>query len=466
MKIDSGLVVKVDGVEHSLSLVLTPVAQAPAPTPDPEPLPQPAPAPDHAPIPTPEPAPLPTPDPTPVPEPAPAPTSSYPTGGITGLTVYPNQLSPKPNLYDSYIDPVYGTTIRRVTDVVKQFNRDVATVMYNTVPAWNRDESKLIIYTTSKEGSGKGAGHFLLDGKAYQVLGPIHHTASDVEHFYWHPTDPDLIIYPYHYDKDGAGKLDPTLYQWNVKTDVVTELAHWPDLPNISFGHPKYMARDGSKVGMFSMNGLVTFWYDLITGEQGKRVPAANPANSLQVAPNGTHGMVGPNVVKLDDMSIVRQMHSKYNEHLTLARGADGRDKIISAQFDVSPYGSLIVEDLLDGTVTTVIGQDNGWQYPGMSTHPCGIGLDHPEWVGVSSVGFSSVPLTYQMLMLGNISTGEVRRIGNHHSKRDDMVGWPGYFAEPHITLSPSGTRALFASDWCGGTTDAATTVDLYVVEL
>jgi hypothetical protein len=388
--------------------------------------------------------------------------------GIGGQAVIINRLQPKPALYESYVDQDYGTTIRRITDVVKQFNRDVAMLTYNTVPILNRDESLGIIYTTSKEGSGKGAGHFLINGKTYEVIRPLGLNPSDIEHLFWHPTDPDVLFFPTNYGKGATNSFGthPSINKVKISTAEVTELAWFSDLPNISFGHPKYMARDGSKLGLFSMNGNVTFWLDTVTGAMGPRIPAASPANGLQVAPTGKYAMAGPNVINLADGSVIRQLHSKFNEHLTMTLGADGRDKVISAQFDVAPYGSLIAEDLVDGTITEVISPNKGWGYPGMSTHPCGLNLDHPEWVGVSSVGFASTPLTYQMLMLGNISTGEVRRIANHHSKRDDMVGWPGYFAEPHFCWSPTGTRVFFDSDWCGGTSEAAQTVDLYVCEL
>jgi hypothetical protein len=36
-----------------------------------------------------------------------------------------------------------------------------------------------------------------------------------------------------------------------------------------------------------------------------------------------------------------------------------------------------------------------------------------------------------------------------------------GYWGEPQVTISPSGTRLIFASDW-----ENSDTVDTYVVEL
>ena len=53
-------------------------------------------------------------------------------------------------------------------------------------------------------------------------------------------------------------------------------------------------------------------------------------------------------------------------------------------------------------------------------------------------------------------------RAGRHRSwgKGNTHVG-DSYWAEAHTVPSPSGTRAIFASDWGNGTT-----IDSYVVEL
>jgi len=66
-----------------------------------------------------------------------------------------------------------------------------------------------------------------------------------------------------------------------------------------------------------------------------------------------------------------------------------------------------------------------------------------------------------QELILANTNADStvVCRIGHHRSWGTE--GPNDYWAEPHVTGSPTGTRAVFASDWGGGST-----VDSYVVEL
>ena len=62
--------------------------------------------------------------------------------------------------------------------------------------------------------------------------------------------------------------------------------------------------------------------------------------------------------------------------------------------------------------------------------------------------------------IVADTNTGRVCRAGRHRSwGKDNNV--LGYWAEPHTVPSPSGTRAVFASDWGNGST-----VDSYVLEL
>ena len=54
-------------------------------------------------------------------------------------------------------------------------------------------------------------------------------------------------------------------------------------------------------------------------------------------------------------------------------------------------------------------------------------------------------------------------RLAHHRSygKAAKNGGYPAYFGEPHATISPSGTRILYGSDWYD-----SGTVDSYVLEL
>jgi hypothetical protein len=79
-----------------------------------------------------------------------------------------------------------------------------------------------------------------------------------------------------------------------------------------------------------------------------------------------------------------------------------------------------------------------------------------PGWVAVDVIGDSSTQLLGRSVLVANIDTGKMCYVAHHHSTSGD------YWAEPHVVMSPSGTRVLFGSDWGGN----GTQVDTYVVEL
>ncbi len=101
----------------------------------------------------------------------------------------------------------------------------------------------------------------------------------------------------------------------------------------------------------------------------------------------------------------------------------------------------------------------NGYPYPPSGTHISPLSLNNPGYVAVSIIGFQADGQTLldNELVLVNANNGTVCRVAHHRSVR----GPQGYWAEPHVVISPSGTRMLFGSDWGG-----SNTVDTYVVEL
>jgi len=86
-----------------------------------------------------------------------------------------------------------------------------------------------------------------------------------------------------------------------------------------------------------------------------------------------------------------------------------------------------------------------------------------PGWVFLSIVGDpAGQGVLDNELVLADTNAGTVCRIGHHRSYGGNNTRLANsYWAEPHVVASPSGTRAVFASDWGNGAT-----VDTYVAEL
>lgn len=330
----------------------------------------------------------------------------------------------KPERGKSYVDPAFGTTIRRITDAKAQFSASVAKPVYSTIPAWNADESYLILYVTQ----GSNTGHHLFDGRTYEHIRRLDIDPADIEHFYWSSTDPDVIYYP-------SGR---NLIEYHVSTGQKKTLYTAPS--PIDFGDdPMYGSWDNR---VYALESGSTGYILTLPSTTSPSMSNAWP----HVGPSGTRAVMGDGVYDVATWQRLRTMRLDLVEHAALTRNAAGEDLWAAVQFG-RYEGTLITENLHTGEVRSIIGTENGWRYPGTDTHISGHAFQRPGWVAVSSVGWGEI-------LLANVDDGTVCRIGHHRSPSGD------YWAEPHVNISPSGTRVLFGSDWGGGV------VDTYVIEL
>jgi hypothetical protein len=95
----------------------------------------------------------------------------------------------KPAVGQSFVDPDFGTTIRRVSDA-SAIGKTYVKTMYSTQPAWNADESLLLLL-------GSGYEHLLYNGKTYQFIRNISNeiNPSDGEQVMWDNTNPQVLYY-------------------------------------------------------------------------------------------------------------------------------------------------------------------------------------------------------------------------------------------------------------------------------
>ena len=168
----------------------------------------------------------------------------------------------------------------------------------------------------------------------------------------------------------------------------------------------------------------------------------------------------------------VRQLNlNNYSEHNTLGQLANGEDMHFSVSFGASPQqctdhsdgiGTLIKSNPITGQCETLIGPSTGWQYPPSGSHPSSISQQRPGWITISSVGETN-PSHQEALdneiVLFDANANIYCRLAHHHSYGKN--GSQGYWAEPHASMSPLGTRIIFASDWHN-----SGSVDTYVIEL
>jgi hypothetical protein len=346
----------------------------------------------------------------------------------------------KPDVGETVTDPEFGTTIRRITDVG---GTGAIKPMYSPTQAWNADETYMVLYEV-------GHGHLLYDGKTYEYIRDLNISPPDLEQVYWSTSDPDVL-----YWIDGN-----VLMGYSVSEDT-SESIHTIDCDgSVAADSHGWTSWDSKRVGLFCDSTGEAFIYDLETNE----IAGSSDARDYppDIAASGTLAYWGGDVVD-DSMQVLRTLDlGSAGEHSCLGRLENGHDTYNLVQFDEGPdgssVGSLVTFDMTDGSWRVIIGPDNGYPYPPSGTHISAPIYKRPGWVFVSIIGDESgAGLLDQEIVLANTNPGgKVCRIAHHRS-----VEAQDYWGEPHVTGSPSGTRAIFGSDWSGGPT-----VDTYVIEL
>lgn len=358
----------------------------------------------------------------------------------------------QPARLQAYTDPVFGTRIRRITDVRAQFpGSSICKPAYSTIPAWNCDESLLILYVA-------GDGHKLFNGRTYEFIRDLDIAPADLEHFYWSSTDPDVLLYPWAYEQSGTPIRK--LIRYHVASGQ-KESAY--DFTGGGYrtdfgGDPVYPDYLNNLLGLrCRANSDTAYILNLSTRKESPRGPGDAP----QISPSGRYALMGNVVVNTATLQVVRTRSVNPSEHGSFIRLPNGQDVWASAQFD-GPEGTLIAENLDTGEVKVVIGPSTGYPYPPTGTHLSGHAFGAPGRLAISVTGQpgqdKSAPLCKELLLV-DLVAGKNYRVGHHRSAGGD--GPNGYWAEPHVNISPSGTRMVFGSDWGGGPA-----VDAYVVEL
>jgi hypothetical protein len=346
------------------------------------------------------------------------------------------------------VDPEFGAVIRRITAVSASGDSPAIVPLYSTVSAWNADESRLILYHVGK-------GHELYDGRTYRFIRALDIDPANVEQVYWHTTDPDVLFYVsgnrlvrYHV---GAG-VKETLHTFSFCAGPVS-----------GGSDPMFTSFDSDVIGL-QCDGR-TFFYRL--HDDTVTVLAKTTLPSVQAAPSGTLGWIGGYVVDLG-LKVQRQLDlANPWEHASLGRLADGDDAYHAVAFDPGPrgsgIGSLVTHDMRTGESEVVVGPATGYPYPPLGTHVSGMAYRQPGWVFLSIVGDpAGQGVLDNEIVVADAGSGRVCRAAHHRSwGRDNTQLADPYWAEPHVVASPSGTRAVFASDWGDGGT-----VDTYALEL
>ncbi len=346
-------------------------------------------------------------------------------------------------------EPQFGTLIRRVSAAAPISGEDtVVKPVYSTTSAWNADESLMILYRVGK-------GHQLYDGRDYSFIRQLPMGPNEIEGFFWHTGDPDLLFYL-------SGKQ---LIRHHVSTDVKDVVRTFTCSGVVSADPHGFMSWDSDVFALRCSGSGQSFYYRISTnaitgsGSVGSVPPLMGASGTLADRNGDVVNTSGAFQRTLD--------LSNPFDHASLGRYANGHDTFNGVQFDPGPKGSgvgtIVSHDMTTGVAKVVVGPATGFPYPPHLTHLSALAYKQPGWVYASIVGNTSGQgLLQNEIVLADTNTGKVCRVGRHRSFGDDnsTLG-DSYWAEPHVVASPSGTRALFGSDWGNGPS-----VDTYAVEL
>lgn len=369
-------------------------------------------------------------------------------GLVTDNKRRPVQPLEKPAPGKSVIDPAFGTRIYRITNARYE---SVIKPLYSPTQAWNADETLLILYHTSDDQSG----HSLYDGKTYRYLRELDISPPDFEQVYWHHSDPDILYY--------IDANDNHLVSYRVSTGEKKWIHYFSCDYSVAADSHAFISWDSNTLGLMCVNesGREIFSFHIDSQKEGKR-QLTQSDTAPAVAPSGSLFYLAGSVLDKNMKELRRLDLGNPFEHSSLGRLENGHDTYNEVSFDGAHIGSLVTHDMQDGSVRVIIGPKTGYPYPPSDTHVSAVAHKKPGWVAVSSVGNLSGRNTLdQELYLANTNADSnvVCRVAHHRSWGKKGPG--GYFAEPHVVISPTGTRLLFGSDWGG-----ERSVDTYVVEL
>ena len=377
---------------------------------------------------------------------------------INDTSDYSQQAKAKPAYLDTIIDPSFGTVIRRITDVG---SGSAIVPLHSSIQAWNTDESMMILYDQSN------SVHQLLHGKYYYFIRNLDDIQpDDIEELFWDFNEPEILYY--------LEDMTDDFIRYNVVTQSKEILVNLDDIVAdctgaISMGNAIQMMSWDSDVVGFRCNNDATYSYRISTGELTEFVIEDVNWEAPMPAPSGNLFYHQTNVYNSDG-SLHLTLNENESENSCLGKLPNGDDARFTVTFSQSPdggcEGNIVAHNLVTGECFEVIGEGQGYLPSQIGTDISALAHKNTEggWLAASIAGFDQdgQSLLDQEIVIAKAEQGDIKvcRIAHHRGDRDEFDPW----GAPRATISPSGTRVLFASDWSG--VDDGQSVECYVVEL
>jgi hypothetical protein len=366
--------------------------------------------------PTPTATPIETPAPTPTATPVAPPVGDYPAD--TTLRYVATSSLARPGYLAPVTDPTWGTTITRISNTagVRQ--------VYSRTPAWNSDESKILL---SFSYPGR-----MLDGSTYADLGSFNHVPQAI----WANTDPNALY----------GVSGNQFIRQNATTEGRTTLRTFSAYSSISIGdyegaiddNDTYVALIGTTSG--GSRHLIT--YNIATDAIVADIAAPANMDNAQISRKGNYVVVvGSGYTRRYDRNLTGFITLyPYGHHGDNALDASGNEIFVANATDNGVESFRLSTGASTVLLPTRTAFDAG--------HTSGRNINRPGWIYLSNYDPSIYGFNYlwpgrdQVVALKTDGSGTVEVFGfAHHSIL-------AYANEPQAVPSRDGRRVLFASEW------------------
>ena len=394
-------------------------------------------------------------------------TSDYPTPPFTcrglnsDLNVYraPTTVPfPKVGYLQSYIDPVFLTRITRVTGdpgTAIPGGGTWGTVVhhqYSKVQAWNADESLIFIPFNRDDG---GSGGVFIDGTTYQ---PVFSARCPGGECRWYPTDPNRMVW-------ARGNQ---IGDWFPRTGAVTTVATFSGYSNLLIGpHEGNLSLSGTMIVLSGRNSAgadVAFAYnlannikysDVLVNNYGARLNWASisPAGDYLVMAFSNGGSDRPSVVLDLNGNQISRTNPSQPTHYDMSIDDNGDEVGVGSNRPGggSPINGRVIKfRLKDGEVTPIT-------LGGFARHTSTRDTALRNWAVSSMEPTRSFPPYDDEIDLIKLDGSVVYRLAHTYNNMTD------YNAEVIPSISPSGTRVIFQSNWESPT---GRPTQVYVIDL
>lgn len=277
---------------------------------------------------------------------------------------------------ESYVDPVFGTSIWRVTDALAD-GYEFITAEYSNGQHFNADETLLRLVGQLPTGGYhvlfvEPTPPFTVERVAAGLA------SSNPSDFYWHPSDPDTLYHIAYED----------FMVYDLASGESRVLHHFEEYGSITGAGEAQMSLDGDRIALLgtelgSFEPLELFVYELSTDSKIAAMPIPPGFDSVRMAPSGAGIVVqgrGAHYYELRDgrLAHLRELSADAG-HSDIGLGPDGHEYLFYVR---STFDNQVYATRLDGGGTTMILPIGGrGMWPGV--HVTANSSQHDGWVYV-----------------------------------------------------------------------------------